>query len=741
MLYVKRFDELGRAAIDLAGGKGANLGELTQARLPVPPGFVLTTAAYRLFVESNGLDEKLLDLATLSADASPARYDETAEQIRSLFEAGPVPDVVAREVAEASAALGEGPVAVRSSATAEDLEGASSAGQQDTYLNVRGHQLIARIRDCWASLWTARALAYRARQGIDPATVSLAVVVQEMVDADAAGVMFTANPANGRGDETVIAAAWGLGESVVGGTVNTDDIVVRTIDGEVLSRSTAEKSVMTVYSADGTEERPVPADLRSRPVLDDAAAAALAGIGARIEQHYGAPQDIEWARAAGTFAIVQSRPITALPEPSADAPTEWTVPDPTAFYARASIVEQLPDPLTPLFAELVDPSVTRSLQALFREFIGRDALRDTDVGLPTINGYAYYRYARGAMGRMVVKSPAAFRKLATSGDGGTEHRWRARSHPRYVEVVDRWRQRPVADMPDAELMAGVVELLDAGTEYYTAVQTIIPLAATSEVAFTSFYERAVRRADDPPAPTFLLGYDSLPIRAEKSLYALAVWTQRRPELAAALQRAPSTALADMIGSDRIPSDVDDTDWREWAARFRDHLDRYGHTVYNLDFANAVPADEPGPVLDTLRFYLRGEGTDPNERQARSASRREDATAAVLARLDPARRAVFLRLLRWAQGIAPVREDALADVGLAWPLLRGCCGSWAAGWSRPASSPGWTTCSGCAATRFWRRGRRTEPPWWRSGRCCGGANARPRRRSCFPSAAGTGSSHR
>ena len=357
------------------------------------------------------------------------------------------------------------------------------------------------------------------------------------------------NPANGRRDEVVIAAAWGLGESVVGGTVNTDDIVVRKADGEVLSHTTAEKAVMTVYSEHGTEERPVPAEQRSRPVLDDGAAATLAGIGARIEKHYGAPQDIEWARAAGAFHVVQSRPITALPEPSADAPTDWTVPDPKALYARASIVEQLPDPLTPLFAELIDPSVTRSLQALFRELTGSAVLRDTDVGLPTINGYAYYRYALRAMGRMMWKSPAAFTMLATSGDGGTEHRWRTRSHPRYAEVIDRWRPRPLAEMSDTELMAGVVELLDAGTEYYTAVQTIIPLAATSEVVFTSFYDRAVRRAGDPPAPTFLLGYDSLPIRAEKSLYELSMWTRQRPELAAALQKTPSTDLAHMIGSD------------------------------------------------------------------------------------------------------------------------------------------------------------------------------------------------
>jgi pyruvate,water dikinase len=250
----------------------------------------------------------------------------------------------------------------------EDLAEASFAGQQDTYLNVRGHDaLLASVRDCWASLWTARAMAYRARQHIDPAEVRLAVVVQQMVPADAA---VTANPANGRRDEIVIGAAWGLGEAVVSGAVTTDDLVVGKQTGEIHSRTIAEKSVMTVYADHGTAEQPVPAEQQARPVLSDRAAAELADIGARIEAHFGVPQDIEWARAGESFYIVQSRPITALPEPEAAPPTDWSVPDPSAYYFRASIVEQLPDPLSPLFADLADQAVTRSLDRLFQEILG-----------------------------------------------------------------------------------------------------------------------------------------------------------------------------------------------------------------------------------------------------------------------------------------------------------------------------------------------------------------------------------
>ncbi len=643
MSYVVRFAELGRGDIAVAGGKGANLGELTRAGLPVPPGFVLTTAAYRTFVDD--VSAKVLGFASASDAAG----------IRALLTARPIPDEVAREVTEAWSALGEVPVAVRSSATAEDLEGASFAGQQDTYLNVRGAAaLLDAVRECWASLWTERAMAYRARQGIDPAEVALAVVVQRMVEADAAGVMFTANPTNGRRDEVVLSAAWGLGESVVGGTVTSDDLVVEKADLRVAARTTADKAVMTVYAEERTAEVPVAAERRRVPVLDDKAAAELAELGMRVEQHYGAPQDVEWARAGGEFFVVQARPITALPEPEAAPPTEWAVPDPRAFYFRASIVEQLPDPLSPLFAAMVDGSVARSLWALMHDFLGVEVAA-SGVGLPTVNGYAYYRYTRAALWQMTVGGTKAMRRLPSMG---TPH-WRDVAHPAYQAAVAAWRDRPLAELTDEALLDGVQELLDAGTRYYTAVQAIIPLAASTEVIFTRYYDALVRREGEPPASTFLVGFDSTPIRAEKSLWDLAAWTRGHAELAAAVRADPAAVWA---GGGPAAGD-------EWRARFQAHLDRYGHATYNLDFLHPTPVDDPAPLFAALRFALDGGGADPYARQAASAARREELREAIDARLDPARRVVFNRLLRSAQGYAPVREDALADIGLAWPQMR------------------------------------------------------------------------
>ncbi|WP_160668589.1 PEP/pyruvate-binding domain-containing protein [Pseudarthrobacter sp. ATCC 49987] len=672
MTYINNFDDVGPGDAAMAGGKGVGLGGLVQAGLPVPPGFVLNTAAYADFVDGNHLQAGINELAALPPQAAPRDYEDASRRIRALFTAGTMPGGIRAELGAAYGLLGTGDtaVAVRSSATAEDLPSASFAGQQETYLNVVGVEALGgAVRDCWASLWTARAMAYRAREGIGPDTVRLAVVVQRMIEAESAGVMFTANPANGRRDQLVISAAWGLGESVVSGTVTTDDVVVEAGTGRVLSRRTADKDIMTVYADHGTREQPVPKDRRRQPVLDDQAVARLARYGTRIAAHFGVPQDIEWARAGGEFFILQSRPVTALPAPAADTPDTWPVPYPKGLYFRASIVEQMPDPLSPLFADLIDGSVSRSLRALLSEAVGKNVIHEDDVGLPTINGYAYYYYRNAAMWRVMGKSLAAVRALvrgqAHMGVGG----WREFSHPRYEKVIKEWSAKPIGELSGAELLEGVQALLDAGTVYYTAVQSVIPIAATSEISFRTYYEKFVRRDGDPPAQTFLLGYDSEPIRAEKSLYDLALWARGVPGLAAAILKDPTAVLVQSQRTGLAAAGMDPAPWKEWHPRFQDHLNRFGHAVYNLDFASPVPADDPSQLLETVKFYLRGQGNDPHERQRLSAARREDQTSQIIARLGPRRRAAFLRLLRWAQHAAPIREDALADVGLAWPMLR------------------------------------------------------------------------
>lgn len=302
--------EVGRSDVALAGGKGANLGELVRAGFPVPPGFVVTTAAYDLFLTENGLE------STISQALTAEPVDAAA--IRGAFERGSVSRQLEEAILLAYDRLGKGPVAVRSSATAEDLPGAAFAGQQDTFLNVvRGADLIDAVRRCWASLWTDRAVAYRERRGIEQRGARLAVVVQRMVPADAAGVLFTANPVSGARDEVVVDASPGLGEAIVSGLVTPDHFVLRRRLGwKVLQRQPGlREAVVRLRSGGGTERIASEAAVGQPPVLTDAELRELASLGTRIERHFGAPQDVEWALASDRLFVVQARPITALPEP------------------------------------------------------------------------------------------------------------------------------------------------------------------------------------------------------------------------------------------------------------------------------------------------------------------------------------------------------------------------------------------------------------------------------------------
>jgi pyruvate,water dikinase len=356
-----------QATIETVGGKGASLARLATAGLPVPDGFQVTTAAYRRFVAGCGLQEQILAAVSAVTPDQPATLEEASRRIGRLFAQSAMPEDIAEAIRHAYAELGGGdlPVAVRSSATAEDLPEMSFAGQMETYLNVHGEALVLEaVKRCWASLWTARAIGYRARNGIAPQEVSLAVVIQELVPADAAGIMFTANPLTGARDRVIINAAWGLGEAIVGGQVTPDTFIVDKVSGKVTEQQISRKDIMTVRTQDGTHEQPVPADRRTQAVLSPAQAAELVRIGVQVEELYGQPMDIEWALDHGRFFLLQARPITTLcgHNPAAG---EWN--DSLAgdyLWTRANYGEAVPDVMTPctwsfvqILIDNADPSV------------------------------------------------------------------------------------------------------------------------------------------------------------------------------------------------------------------------------------------------------------------------------------------------------------------------------------------------------------------------------------------------
>ena len=312
--YIKWFKDLDKEDIPIAGGKGANLGEMTQAGIPVPPGFVVLSSAYFEFLEKNGLRPKIHQILSTTDATDPAQLTPAAAKIQKIMGQATVPPEVAKEIFLAYAKIGSrAPVAVRSSATAEDLPDASFAGQQESYLNVSGDaNVVDRVKACWVSLFGARAIFYRQEQKFDHFKVGIAVPIQKMIQSEVSGVMFTVDPISHDRDKIVIEAAWGLGDYIVQGVVTPDHYEISRASGKIITKTVSKQEIMETRSNQGVKEVKIPSKLQEKQKLSDEKIIKVFELGRKIHNHYLAPQDIEWALAKGKLYITQSRPITTL---------------------------------------------------------------------------------------------------------------------------------------------------------------------------------------------------------------------------------------------------------------------------------------------------------------------------------------------------------------------------------------------------------------------------------------------
>lgn len=374
-------------ALDLIGGKGRSLAQLARAGFDVPGGFHVATAGYRRFVADHGLAERIGALARPALKSGVASFEQAAADTQALFADHAMPPEVENAVRTAYAALpGTPAVAVRSSATAEDLPDLSFAGQQETLLNVTGEdEVVAAVRKCWASLWTPQALGYRHQNGIEQSAVAMAVVVQAMVPAEVSGILFTANPTTGERREMVVNASFGLGEAVVSGQVTPDTVIVdrQTLAAKETVVGTKERKIVA-DGEQGTRFAEVAEHEREQTALSAAMLGELAQAAAKIEALQGAPQDIEWAYSGGKLHLLQSRPITNLPVPP--IAVEWVPKPPARYLSRRQIVENMPDPICPLFEELY---LTEGLESTRK---GKSLMVGGGPMFVTLNGYAYQRF-------------------------------------------------------------------------------------------------------------------------------------------------------------------------------------------------------------------------------------------------------------------------------------------------------------------------------------------------------------
>lgn len=338
MPFIKWITEVGKNDALLVGGKGANLGEVAKLAT-VPPGFIVTSEAFRYFQQSVGLAERIREvLNAYIRSGEPEEYEKASAEIRRMVEEAPLPPELERAIVEAYMRLGEEvgikdvAVAVRSSATAEDIPEASFAGQQDTYLNVRGaEKVVYYVKKVWSSLYTARALYYRDKMGIPHEKSLMAVVVQKLVNARSAGVIFTLDPTNGDTSKVVIEASWGLGESVARGLVTPDEYVVDKATFKIVEKRISPKKVAVVRDEAGlTKEVELPPEKANAPALSDEEAVELAKMAVKLEQHYGHALDIEFAVDADlpfprNLFILQARPETVWSR-KAERPKASVVP-------------------------------------------------------------------------------------------------------------------------------------------------------------------------------------------------------------------------------------------------------------------------------------------------------------------------------------------------------------------------------------------------------------------------------
>lgn len=659
------------ATLESVGGKGVSLSRLINQGLPVPDGFHVTTDAYRRFTSQNDLQKKILNALEEVNESKPSTMEQVSQKIRNLFDQAIIPAEVAEAISYAYKNMlnGDQPVAVRSSATAEDQPDFSFAGQQESFLNVIGSDdLLEAVKKCWASLWTARAIGYRIKNKVAPESLAMAVVVQKLVDADASGILFTANPITGIQEEVYINAGWGLGEAVVGGLVTPDTLIMDKKSGEITQRDTSHKETMSARSVRGTEERPVPQELRSIPVLDDSKARELFQMSLEIEKIYNQPMDIEWAIANGQIAILQARPITSLPEASAPTQIDWKLPDPDGQYLRTSVVDFMPSPLSPLFRTLGLSSLDPALHSLI-EWIGKSEVEGMLENLfVTINGYAYFRakYSRREWTWMLVRMLPNFPRMLREGITY----WREVTRPEYLHTTRKWKTKSLDQLSPNDLLTGVDEIQRAAFKLLGSLMAgTLGAAAGSEGLFTNIYNKYIKREGDPDATAFLMGYDSTPIQAEKSLFDLARWISQQEDIMTLMLEVSAQDLEKQIKQEHVPDGVSPENWRAFKDRLGSHFDGFGHIIYDLDYSQPLPVDDPSPMINTMKMYLRNEGKNPYDRQRKLEEQRIQSVRETRDRLRGVRLWTFNKSLSWAQRQAEVREDSIADIGLGYPQLR------------------------------------------------------------------------
>ena len=664
------------APIECIGGKAHSLSRLLSAGFAVPNGYVLTTSAYRQFVDAHDIQQALLEASLPDIEAGRLSFEYAATRAKELFDSFDITDEVSGAISQVYHDLisSDLPIAVRSSATLEDHPEFSFAGQHVSYMGIRTFKdTLSAVQDCWASLWSERALSYRHRIGIGHAGFAMAVVIQQMVTPTVAGILFTANPTTGKRDEILIDASYGHGEAVVSGSIDPDEFL---LDRETLavksSHTGANVSDPVTSPLERVQTPLVNPALSEQACLNNAELVSLAEQARAIERHFdGVPQDIEWALDNEQLWLLQSRPITNLPpEPLEDV--RWDPPEPGAYLQRSQWVEHVPDPVCTLFEDL---HMRRSLQEAWGRNLTRRRNHDFEDTQPpasfclttTVNGFAYRQVGEPPRtGRLfdirrrrtsrILRYLSALRMYLTFVPV-----WRFVTLPRYLRQIQAWRKLGVRTASIEQLWKGIRVLSQADAAYWfnRGVWNAFALSRGTEAQLQNFLK--TEGNEQFTSGQFLSGLKSPAFDGQVALHQIAELIRNEPQLFREIVCSPPNNILETLASNPVGRNAQEA--------LEAYMTTFGHQLRTLDFGEPFEAEDPISTLQSLHAYLLGPELNPIESRRQLKQQQKQARRAAFTCFRGVQKIQFRWRIWIARRYYPYREAGMFHLGRAWTVLR------------------------------------------------------------------------
>ena len=647
-------------SLEVVGGKGRSLSRMAKAGFAVPDGFIATANAYRTFVDDNDLRTKILDLARPEVRQGRASFASAATRIQALFADAQVPGKVAAEIAAAYGALdADSPaVAVRSSANAEDLPDLSFAGQQETYLNVAGAQaVVAAVKDCWSSLWTERAMAYRHQNGIDQDSVAMAVVVQVMVQAEVSGILFTANPTTGETSEMIVNASFGLGEAVVGGQVTPDTYIV---DRESLTAKETmigpKEQKIVADGAQGTRTEAISIEERARSSLSENMPDPVCPL---FEELY-LTQGLEHAR-GGRSLMVGGGPIFVTLHGFAYQRADWPQLQARRRAERLTedeleAAERKAEEQRRQFQETSAAMEQHDLELFLDSLSLRDraAFEDwsTSAGIENLAHAVTMPESDNPTYTAFNKTQVNERVLGKCHD---------QTMPRLLAVVEEWRKVDPSTAESEELLEGIRALAIAEGDYWTDdTGHTFGVAKSTDSQLQTFLQENLPDHHFTSGQ-FLSGYKARTMLANEAMYKISMRIQANDSLWELVVATPAARLMSALEQHPDSGPV--------RASIDEYLAAYGHQGYTLDFVEPPQMEDPTPFFATLKTMVADRDYNPERHEIEATRKREQALADIEQLLDGLPYWQF-RFRHWfTHRFYWIREESMFYLGSAWPVLR------------------------------------------------------------------------